>query len=117
MNGFSWIIEGEIGGMPRPGQDQDALWRWLSAQGVRLCSESVSTAIDGGTGEIAIKLTIKPMAGDEMGIELKDEIKPKVPRRQTGKTIFFATEDGGLTRSDPRQPELPMQVVSKGKAG
>lgn len=36
MNGFSWIIEGEIGGMPRPGQDQDALWRWLSAQGVRL---------------------------------------------------------------------------------
>lgn len=36
MNGFTWIIEGEIGGMPRPGQDQDALWRWLSAQGVRL---------------------------------------------------------------------------------
>lgn len=36
MNGFSWIIEGEIGGMPRPGRDQDALWRWLSAQGVRL---------------------------------------------------------------------------------
>jgi atypical dual specificity phosphatase len=36
VNGFSWIIEGEIGGMPRPGQDQDALWRWLASQGVRL---------------------------------------------------------------------------------
>ena len=36
MNGFSWIIEGDIGGKPRPGQDQDALWRWLAAQGVRL---------------------------------------------------------------------------------
>lgn len=36
MNGFSWIIEGEIGGMARPGHDADALWRWLAAQGVRL---------------------------------------------------------------------------------
>lgn len=36
MNGFSWIIEGEIGGMPRPGLAQDELWRWLSSQGVRL---------------------------------------------------------------------------------
>ncbi len=36
MNGFSWIIEGEIGGMPRPGLGQDELWRWLATQGVRL---------------------------------------------------------------------------------
>lgn len=72
----------------------------------------------GGTGEITVKFVFKPMQGDELGIEMKDEIKPKAPRRQTGKTIFFATEDGGLARSDPRQPELPMQVVAKtGKAG
>ena len=44
MNGFSWIIEGEIGGMPRPGQDQDALWRWLSAQGVRLVGSLTESA-------------------------------------------------------------------------
>lgn len=36
MNGFSWIIEGEIGGMPRPVADQESLWRWLASQGVRL---------------------------------------------------------------------------------
>jgi len=36
MNGFSWVIEGEIGGMARPGNDQEGLWRWLAERGVRL---------------------------------------------------------------------------------
>jgi atypical dual specificity phosphatase len=36
MNGFSWVVEGEIGGMARPPYRAAELWQWLADQNVRL---------------------------------------------------------------------------------
>ncbi|NUO15598.1 MAG: dual specificity protein phosphatase family protein [Planctomycetaceae bacterium] len=46
MNGFSWVIEGEIGGMARPGHDADRLWKWLAEQGVGLVVSLTESAPD-----------------------------------------------------------------------
>jgi atypical dual specificity phosphatase len=48
MNGFSWVVEGEIGGMARPPRDAHALWRWLADRNVRLVVSLTSGAPDPG---------------------------------------------------------------------
>jgi atypical dual specificity phosphatase len=47
VNGFSWVIEGEIAGMASPAGRDDALWPWLAEQGVGLVVSLTSYPPDG----------------------------------------------------------------------
>lgn len=81
--------------------------------------DAIRDAAEGGRaarGEIAIKLTLKSHADDEMALDVLDSITVKMPKRPEGRSIFFASGDGGLVRQDPRQNELPLRDVSA-KAG
>lgn len=64
----------------------------------------------GKVGELALKLKIKP-SGDGTTVTVTDEIKAKAPEPTRPTTIFFATVDGALLRSDPRQREMPLREV------
>lgn len=79
--------------------------------------EDIITAINsyGGTGSITIKAKIKGK-GDAFVVstELKHEI-PAPPR--TDAMFFYDTEQGELTRRDPRQPDLPAVVEADFKNG
>lgn len=55
-------------------------------------------------GELTIKLKYRPETGGQIHIE--HEVKAKAPEAKRAKTIFFATPDHNLTRTDPRQGEL-----------
>lgn len=58
----------------------------------------------GKVGEITIKLKYKPETGGQ--IHLEHDVVVKMPKEKKAKTIFFATSENNLSRTDPRQGEL-----------
>ncbi len=48
MNGFSWVIEGEIAGMARPPRDAASMWPWLAAKRIGLVVSLTNVAPDAG---------------------------------------------------------------------
>ena len=70
----------------------------------------------GKTGELTLKLTIKPASkGDIFTLFVDADIKTKLPRLDKGSTVFFADDDNSLTPRDPRQAEIPMRAVDEPK--
>lgn len=65
--------------------------------------QDVITAIRqfGGKGKLTLTLNFKMEKGDQ--ISLTPDIKTEKPRRALSTGLYFATEDGGLTRRDPNQ--------------
>ncbi|TXL91626.1 hypothetical protein [Streptomyces sp. IB2014 016-6] len=61
----------------------------------------------GKGGSISLKIDIKPIAGtDGRTLTVTDSVAAKLPKTERPKSIFFATDDGGLSRTDPRQPVI-----------
>jgi len=60
-------------------------------------------------GEITIRLKVRP-SGDGETVRIEDDISSKIPRLDKKATTFFTTEEGGLQRDNPQQPEM-FQVV------
>lgn len=69
-----------------------------------------SVMANGGAGQINISLKLKPVGTTPDGrvaqIEIEHATAIKKPRRQSGKSFFFATADGNLSRKDTRQEEI-----------
>lgn len=59
-------------------------------------------------GTLTLKISVKP-EGEKMIVG--GEVTTKVPKGATMATMFFASDDGQLTRDDPRQ--LPLKHVPK----
>lgn len=66
-------------------------------------------------GSICLTLNIAPNGVGSVSIG--DTIKTKVPELPKGKTLFFATEAGTLTRDDPRQEKLALRTVDDPRTG
>lgn len=60
----------------------------------------------GKPGKLTYTLTIRPQSNVEGAVLIADAIKTSVPEFDRAESIFFATESGDLTRSDPRQTTL-----------
>ncbi len=62
----------------------------------------------GKAGTVTLKLTIKPAGkGNVSAIFVEDMITSKLPKHDTGSTIFFPTPEDNLQRKNPAQDELP----------
>lgn len=59
----------------------------------------------GKMGEIKLSLKVKPAAKGVLA--LIDDLKVKLPEVAREATIFYPTEDNGLSRFDPEQMKLP----------
>ena len=61
-------------------------------------------------GELTIKLFLKPskmgMGGAVIEVETEHEAKMKKPELAIGRSFFFVTKDGALTRDDPDQQAM-----------
>lgn len=61
----------------------------------------------GGKGELTIKLKLEPakmgMGGVVVEVEASHECKVKKPELAVGRSVFFVTGEGDLTRDDPAQ--------------
>ncbi len=60
------------------------------------------------TGTIVLTVTVKPN-NDGQTVTVTDKLKLTMPEGERGAAIFFADEDGNLTRRNPAQPELPLR--------
>jgi hypothetical protein len=58
----------------------------------------------GNTGQLTIKLSFTRNGGDgSKQLKVKDTVSVVMPKRPKPETLFFATEDGSLTRQNPDQ--------------
>ncbi len=48
---------------------------------------------------------------DGMTLTVSDEVKTKEPEGERGAALWFADEDGNLSRRNPMQQELPIREV------
>lgn len=77
----------------------------LLAAGDKLLEELIAAVKDtGGKGSITISLPFK--LNDAGQIECVPSLSMKKPQRPMGTGIYFASEDGRLTRRDPTQHDL-----------
>lgn len=56
-------------------------------------------------GSMTITLKLKPTGSGP--IVVTDDVTTKPPTAPKPETYYWRTDDGGLSRRDPRQPELP----------
>jgi len=61
----------------------------------------------GGSGELVLKISVKPMKGSTEACVVTDDIKLKVPEIKNAGTVMFPTPEGNLSRKHPRQEEIP----------
>ena len=83
-------------------------------------AESVSELLEavrktGKGGSIQFTLKVAPIsAADSVTLTIDDALTLKAPKLPAGSTVMYRTEDGRLSRRDPRQPELPgLREVSR----
>jgi hypothetical protein len=74
-------------------------------------NELVSAVLEtGAKGELTVKVSVKPsrfaMGGAVIEIEAEHECKAKVPELKVGRSVFFVTREGRLTRDDPSQAAM-----------
>jgi len=66
----------------------------------------------GKAGSITLTIKVAPASkGSTNVLMVESQVKSKLPEPDRGMTIFYATEDNRLVRSDPRQQMLPLRVV------
>lgn len=62
----------------------------------------------GGDGKLTIELPLK--FNKAMQIEINPKLTPKIPQRPIGTGIYFADDDGRLTRRDPNQYDIEDEI-------
>lgn len=96
------------------GLTQNSLTRVLSeirrGQALTEASESLAEVVSGvrqwgRPGELRITLKVRPNPDGET-VDIEDDLVMKAPKRPKKSTRFFATEEGELTRENPKQPEM-----------
>lgn len=66
----------------------------------------------GRAGKLTITLTVSPVKkGQGDIVTIADEVRAKLPKLERPSTVLYTDETGGLSRKDPRQPDLPMAPV------
>lgn len=61
------------------------------------------SSLDKG-GELVLTIKVAP---EGAGIVVKDVVSVKLPEPPPPVTFYYPTGDGGLSKRDPRQPQLP----------
>lgn len=62
---------------------------------------------EGRPGTVVLTLKISPTKSNPHMLFIADTIQSKPPKREAGETTLYATDDGQISRYDPRQPRLP----------
>jgi hypothetical protein len=78
-------------------------------------AEVVQAVLEHGKqGTVTVALKIKPVGDGQ--IQISDDVKVKAPEGEKAASIFYADQDGNVSRTDPRQTEMPLRKVGAGEA-
>jgi hypothetical protein len=70
----------------------------------------------GKKGKLALTVTVVPAKDEDGTVQITDDVKVTVPKPDARPSVFFADDHGNLSRTNPRQPELPLREVPGGRA-
>jgi hypothetical protein len=71
----------------------------------------------GKPGSVTLSINVKPIGkGDERQVMVGAVVKVKSPESRAAEQFYWLDDEGNLSRNDPRQPELPLQDVSRPSA-
>lgn len=68
----------------------------------------------GKPGTLTMQLKVAPMKGNPEVLTVTDVVVVKVPRNERRPSIFYADDDGNLTKTDPNQPQLAGLKIAGG---
>lgn len=75
-------------------------------------SELVAAVAEHGKpGSLTLQISVKPIKESLDQYLVIDDVKIKAPSGERAASLFFADSRGNLSRSDPRQPQLPLREV------
>lgn len=70
-------------------------------------AEVVAAVMESGKpGAVTLTLTVKQASRGQSAVTLTDKITAKVPVAVEPDSFWFATQDGALSKDDPRQAEM-----------
>lgn len=70
-------------------------------------AEVVAAVVETGkAGTVTITLKIAPASRGNGAVTVTDEVTAKIPQSPRPDSFWFASEDGALSKDDPRQKEL-----------
>lgn len=72
--------------------------------------------LTGKPGKLTLTLNVKPTDADAQTVHVTQKISVTAPEIGSKPTLFFTTDDGGLTRTDPSQTEMQLDVVDGGRS-
>jgi len=99
MNSFTELIAQAGGGQ-------------LQADLTEAVKEIVRAIRDTGKpGKLTLTIDIKP--NNHGSVILLSKIVKKIPEHSSPQSIFFALDDGSLSRSDPNQIEMNLRDITK----
>lgn len=90
------------------------------------CSRKFNEVLDavletGGKGEFTVKVFVKPsklaMGGTVIEVETEHECKTKKPELSVGRSLFFITREGRLSKDDPNQTEMSLMAEEEEPRG
>lgn len=90
----------------------DFLAEHNNGHGHRKASTSLQDVVNavvetGKKGSVTVTVNVEPMkSADDGTLLLTVNVTEKIPAEPTKAAVFYADDDGNLTRSDPRQPQL-----------
>lgn len=65
----------------------------------------------GKAGTLTLTIRVTPTSKGASTYFVTDDVKVKKPEADRGASLFFSDGHGNLSRTDPRQPELPLREV------
>jgi len=68
----------------------------------------------GKPGKLVIELTLKPRNSEASEVDVIEDARVTAPKQPRKGSIFFTTEEGSLTRTDPNQTEMDLREVQGG---
>lgn len=68
-------------------------------------------------GTLTLQLTLQPMKGNPDVLTMTDVVKLVVPKPERRPSIFYADDNGNLTKTDPNQPQLSGLKIAGKKPG
>jgi hypothetical protein len=79
------------------------------SKAVRECVEACQA--QGKPAGLTLKIAVKPAGNGSGAVVVADKLAVKLPEETPVTSFFFSDDHGNLHRNDPRQKELPLQVV------
>lgn len=84
----------------------------LAAEIAEACADAVIAVRHTGK-PASVKLDLKFQPDDDgERVVVVDDVKMTIPKAKKGKSLFYTTEDGGLTRTDPNQMEFKLREIA-----